>query len=70
MSTPDPYAGMSPEDAERARAYVVNQKVIQAKREAAARALLAGPEPAASTKAAWRPIRDMLDAQKGGGGSA
>lgn len=70
MSTPDLYAGMSPEDAERARAYLANQVAIQQKREAHARALLAGPEPAASTKAAWRPINDLIDAKKAPGGSA
>lgn len=65
----DPYAGMSAEDADRARLFVANQQAIQRKREAAARALLAPPGPAAAVKAAWRPVRDFLDAQKAGGGS-
>lgn len=70
MSTPDPYAGMSPEDAERAKAHLANQVAIQRKREAHARALLAPPGPAASTKAGWRPIVDLIEAEKAGGGSA
>lgn len=67
---PDPYAGMSPEDAARARANQENALAIQRKREDAARALLAPPGPAAAVKAAWRPVRDFLDAHKGGGGRA
>jgi hypothetical protein len=65
----DPYAGMSAEDADRARAFIQNQRAIQAKREAAARALLAPPGPAAEVKVAWRPIQDAIDAQKAGGGA-
>lgn len=71
MSTPtpstDPFRGMSAEDAARARAYVLNQKAIQQKRQAAARLLLAPPGPAADVVAAWSPVRDALDAQKAGG---
>lgn len=60
----DPFRGMSPEDRARAQAYVTNQKAIQARREAAARALLAPAGPAAAVNAAWQPVRDALDAQK------
>lgn len=68
--TDDPYAGMTPEDAARARAHRENALAIQRKREAAARALLAPPGPANAVKAAWRPVRDFLDARRAGGGSA
>lgn len=60
----DPFRGMSPEDRARAQAYVANQKAIQAKREAAARALLAPPGPAEAVKAAWQPVKDAQDAQQ------
>lgn len=60
----DPFRGMSPEDRARAQAYVVNQRAIQARREAAARALRAAEGPANTVKAAWGPVRDALDAQK------
>lgn len=60
----DPYRGMSPEDRARAQAYVANQKAIQARREAAARALLAPAAPAAAVKAAWQPVKDAQDAQR------
>lgn len=60
----DPYVGMSPEDAARARAHLENQAAIQRKREDAARALLAPPGPAEAVKAAWRPLGQALEARK------
>lgn len=60
----DPFRGMSPEDRARAAAFQVNQRAIQAKREAAARALLAPAGPAAAVKVAWQPVKDALDAQQ------
>jgi len=60
----DPFRGMSPEDRARAQAYVTNQKAIQAKREAAARRLLAPKGPAEAVKAAFQPVRDALDASR------
>jgi hypothetical protein len=62
--TADPFRGMTPEDRARAQAYAANQKAIQARREAAARALLAPPGPAAAVKAAWQPVKDAQDAQE------
>lgn len=64
MAAQDPYRGMSPEDRARAEAYAAEQRAIQTKREAAARALLAPPGPAKAVKDAWEPVRDALDAQK------
>lgn len=65
MTAPtDPFRGMTPEDRARAVAYAAEQRAIQAKREAAARALLAPAGPAGAVKAAWQPVRDALDAQQ------
>lgn len=66
----DPWVGMTAEDAERARAFIANQRSIQAKRQAAARALLAPPGPALAVRAAWAPLQAFLDEQDTGGGSA
>ena len=60
----DPFRGMSPEDRARAKAFQANQKAIQARREAAARAHRAPEGPANAVKAAWQPVKDALDAQK------
>ena len=64
MTLPDPYAGMTPEDVARTKAYAANQRAIQVKREAAARALLAPTGPADAVKAAWEPLRQALEARK------
>lgn len=66
----DPWVGMTAEDALRARAFVANQRAIQAKRQAAARALLAPVGPALEVKAAWAPLQAFLDEKDGGGGHA
>lgn len=63
----NPFRGMSPEDAERAKAYVANQRAIHARRQAAAMALLAPPGPAAAVKALWGPVKDAIDARKDAG---
>lgn len=62
--TQDPYVGMTEADAARAFAHEQTQRTIQRKREAAAKALLAPPGPAAAVKAAWEPVRQAQDAAK------
>lgn len=61
---PDPYEGMTPEDAARARAHHEDGLAIARKREQAARALLAPPGPAEAVKAAWAPVRHAVEARK------
>lgn len=66
--TSDEFVGMTPEDEARARAYRAEQLAIQRKREAAARALLAPPGPAAAVRRAWAPLKAAVAARKAGGG--
>lgn len=60
----DPFRGMSPEDRARAAAFQANQQAIQARRETAARRLLAPTGPAQAVHEAWGPLRDALEARK------
>lgn len=62
--TTDPYRGMTPEDAARARQHYQDALKVQKAREAAARALLAPPGPAQAVRDAWQPIRDAQTAAK------
>lgn len=64
MADQDPYRGMSADDRARAQAHTANQRAIQVKREAAARALLAPAAPAKAVKDAWGPVKDALDARQ------
>lgn len=64
MADQDPYRGLSAEDRARAQAYAAEQRAIQVKREAAARALLAPAGPAKAVKDAWGPVKDALDARR------
>lgn len=56
----DPFRGMSAEDRARAKAFVDNQRTIAARREAAARRLLAPPGPAQAVREAWAPVSMIL----------
>lgn len=55
---PSYYAGMSPEDIARSKASDENILRIAEKRRAAARALLAPPEPAEAVREAYAPLRE------------
>lgn len=66
--TPDPYLGLTAEDRARAVAHTANQVAIARKRREAARRLLAPNAPAEAVRAAWAPLRAVLDERRAGGG--
>lgn len=63
----DPFVGMTAEDAARARAFQDNQRAIQRRREAHARALLAPPGPAQAVREAWAPVTAPRPSRAPGG---